>query len=359
MAKRRRTAVVAGSLLAGACGPPAPPRPEPAAVARDPRAAAVAALARDALYHREHGRRTLYTWTTEEQVQELRRARRLLVREESPEHGASYLEQVIHALAERGDPLAALLDSTGYAKMRFAWHAPWATRAGWPGEHYGDRLIRVTLRAQAIVLSISTASGLVEAHDLAGRSIAAADALAAPDRIAAIYFVSDPAAVLPGLPPAATTYREVALCNEAMIESWATGTPEIARELEANAAALEALARYLRTREPWTEPAPPQVRHAWIEPVPDGGPEHAFRAALAFDNRNYRLDPDALEALAKLLRATPMTPAVSGGGDALFAGVGVPRPAPRVVPPKKRRVPASATYGTYMRTIPSGPHKRP
>jgi len=125
MAKRRRTAIVAGSLLAGAsaCGPQPQPQPRPAVaeVAHDPRAEAVAALARDALHHGEPVRRTLYSWTTEEQVQELRRTGRLLMREESPELGASYLEQVVHALAGRGDPLARLLDSTGYAKMRFAW----------------------------------------------------------------------------------------------------------------------------------------------------------------------------------------------------------------------------------------------
>src|SRR5262245_10859424 len=145
MPKRRRTAVVASSLLAGACGPSPPPRPKAAAVARDLRADAVAALARDALYHGDV-RRTLYTWTTAEQIRELQHARRLLVREESPEHGASYLEQVLYALATGGDRIAALLYTTPFAKMRFAWHAPWATRMGWPGEQYGDQLIRVTLK---------------------------------------------------------------------------------------------------------------------------------------------------------------------------------------------------------------------
>ena len=48
--------------------------------------------------------------------------RKLLVRETSPANGASYYEQVVHALAQHGDPIAKLLDTTTFAKSRFAWH---------------------------------------------------------------------------------------------------------------------------------------------------------------------------------------------------------------------------------------------
>jgi hypothetical protein len=90
-------------------------------------------LARDVVTHDRFARRTLYTWTTKDQIEELRTTRQLLSRDESPAHGASYLDQVLYTLAQRGDPTAALLYTTAFAKMRFAWHAPWATRGGFDG----------------------------------------------------------------------------------------------------------------------------------------------------------------------------------------------------------------------------------
>ena len=344
--KKRRPALVAGTLLAGACGSgrstPAPAgATEPPAVigapaAVDPSARAAALLAPDALYHDAFVRRTVYTWTTAPQVDELARTGVLLSRAESPTHGASYLDQVVHALARRGDPVATLLWTTPFARMRFAWHAPWATRAGWRGEVYGDRLIRVTLRPEAIWLALSTVTGAFEARTADGATVALADVLAHPERIGAIYFVSDRSVLpAPGLPAPRATHRELALCNEAMIESWAIGDDATRRELAREADALDALVVHLRSgATPWKTPAaPPLVPHSWTRPAaPDPSPEHAFTAALAFDNDYYAFDPDGLARLAGALRATPAPPApITGGGSAVFPGPGSARPAPRVV----------------------------
>src|SRR5215216_5742962 len=155
MARRKPTAIVAGSLLAGACNPSASPPPvvgSTAPATADPGREAAAGLARDALHHDDFVRRTVYSWTTAEQIEELRKGGPLLSRAESPANGASYVEQVIYALAQAGDPTAALLYHAAFARMRFAWHAPWATRDGWPTEEYGDQLIRITLQPEAIVL---------------------------------------------------------------------------------------------------------------------------------------------------------------------------------------------------------------
>lgn len=328
MTRRKRSALFAGSLLAASCGSPS--EHPPTTVAKpDAAAAATRALVGDAVFHDRFVRRTLYTWTTPEQLSELRTGTPLLSREESPVHGASYSDQVLEALAQRGDATAKMLFSTGFAKSRYAWPAPWATRAGWPDEQYGDQLIRITLRPGAVIVALSTATGTFEARDLDDKPVLLADLVANPARIAALYFTSDasrpPAA---GIPKPTATFREYLVCNDAMIESWTVGGPELAREVEREAAALDALVAYLRGH---AGPTRVVVPGSWARAQPVDTPEAAFAAALAFDNVNYRLDPDALALLAQLLRAAPKPP-LFGGQGGTFAGIGSPRKTPRIVP---------------------------
>jgi hypothetical protein len=323
----RRTAIVASSLLAVGCREPSKPAKP---VANEVRADAKG-LWRDAVTAERFARRVLYTWTTPDQIAALRRDRRLLVRDESPDRGASYYEQVVHALAGRGDAIAKLLDTTTFARSRFAWPAPWATREGWDGEQYGDQLIRVTLKPEAIVLALSTATGTFEAHDLADRPVALDEVRAHPERIGAVYFVSiRDAAAAAGLPPPSTSYRELVLCNEAMIAAWSVGTQDIADELAAEAAALLVLADELRTR-----PATAEQREG-------------FARAIALDNDTYALDAARLEQIAAHLRVAPRPVAFEGGGNVAFPGIGPARPAPRVVPTSRR--------GTYTTFLPRGTH---
>jgi hypothetical protein len=337
--RRRRTAWVASTLLAAGCGSTAERDPAAAVQSADLAGDAVRALARVALPHGRYVQKTLYTWTTREQIDELARTRQLLSREESPTLGGTYSEQVIHALAGAGDRIAKVVDTTTYAKSRFAWHAPWATRLGWPGEDYGDQLIRVTLSDRAIVLALSTATGAFEARDMQDHGVAADDVLAHPERIAAIYFVSDA-----GAPPAAhvprptTTYREYILINESMIESWAAGTDDIARELAKEASELDALARFLADRPP----QPFAVSAGWA--ADPATPETAYAAALAFDNPKYRLTYKTVRRLTEILRSAPRPPAITGGGTAMFPGVGVARNPPRIVPAAPR-----GTYSTFAK----------
>jgi hypothetical protein len=337
--RRRRTAWVASSLLAAACGSSTERDPAAAVASADVAGDAVRALSRVALPHDRYVRRTLYTWTTRDQIDELARTKQLLSREESPALGGTYSEQVVHALAQAGDPIAKLVDTTTYAKSRFAWHAPWATRLGWPGEEYGDQLIRVTLSDRAIVLALSTATGSFDARDMQNHPVARDEVLAHPERIAAIYFVSDAgAATAENVPRPATTYREYILINESMIESWAAGTDAISQELAQEARELEAVAKFLADRPP----QPLAVRDGWA--AAPTTPEAAYAAALAFDNPNYKLTFKTIRHLVDVLRKTPRPPAITGGGTAMFPGTGVARNPPRVVPAAPR-----GTYSTFAK----------
>ncbi len=315
----KRTGIVATLLFATACGSnPAPPPP-----------VVHTTLASEALSDDKFARRTLYTWTTTEQADALRASDQLLVREVSPVHGPAAVDIALSELAATGDPVAKLLYTTTYAKSRFAWHAPWATRLGWPGEHYGDELIRVTLKADAIILLLHRAHGVFVAHDLEDRPIALADVLAHPERIAALYFVND---------GVGAQFREFVLCNESMIESWEIGTDEIARELADEADLLEHLGQ--------------QIGDRTIGPTPDtpGGQfppyQDDYTAALALiSDPFYVMTRQRLAALAHVLRATPRRFIARGGNCAQFSGVGEPRP--QVTPAARRPDYVGSYPGSY------------
>ena len=97
------------------------------------------------------------------------------------------------------------------------------------------------------------------------------------------------------------------------------GTDAISQELAQEARELEALAKLLADRPP----QPLAVRDGWI-----GAPttaEAAYAAALAFDNPKYKLTFKNIRHLLDVLRKTPRPPAITGGGNAMFPGVGAAR----------------------------------
>jgi len=305
----RRTAIIATTMLAGACKDPpqAPPPPAPPSDVAKSDDAAV--LWRDPVTAERFARRVLYTWTTADQIAELRTAKRLLTREESPANGASYFEQYLHGLAAGGDPIAKLLDTTTFAKSRFAWPAPWATSGGMGAEQWGDQLIRVTLKKDAIVLAVSSRTRTFTARDLDNRALPLDLVMQHPERIGAVYFE-------------AAQYREMVLCNESMIAGWSVGTQDIADEVAAEARAIAALAAELRAG-----PVTPEL-------------QRGFASAVAI--QNIALEPRALDEVAKRLRAMPRPPALEGVSTVVFPGPGSARTL-RVVP-KPDSTYSSGTY---------------
>jgi hypothetical protein len=78
--------------------------------------------------------RVLYSWTTAEQIAELRRDRVLLTHTETAGLGRGYAFTSIDALAARGSSsshkLLGRLSQELFLKARFAWPHPWAARMG-------------------------------------------------------------------------------------------------------------------------------------------------------------------------------------------------------------------------------------
>ena len=296
-------------------------------------------------------RRVLYTWTTREQVAELEKDHVLLTRAESPQHGGSYFDQMLHVRALAKDPLAEMLRTTPFARARYAWPAPWATLFGIGGESYGDRLIRITLKPEAWIAVFMTSKKDLEVRDLSGKTVPTSEALAHPERIAGVYFLHDTpktgyAASMAGASER-IGYREYVLCNESMIDSWSIRTPEIREELLAGAAALRGLARQLflhpQRREVtgirWNVSVVKETFHL-AEPVQT--PLGLYEASLAFPFGLYEPIADSVNtvaARADKAEEDQKGPALTHTPTATFPPPSARKPLP---PPRVVR-----GYGTY------------
>ncbi len=288
-------------------------------------------LASDVVQSHRFSRSTLYTWTTTEQIDELRAGKPLLSRDESPKNGGSFIDQVLHQLATVRDPMAKLLSTTAFAKMRFAWPTMWATRAGWPREAYGEQLIRITLKPEAWTVRLTTTSRTFEVHDDKDGVVPISTALASPQRIAAIYFISDrsqPEA--PGMPRPIASFREYVLCNESMIASWEVGTERIAREVAEATTKVENILRWTEATTP-AVPATTAPASTWEAGAAPADPIATYHQALALDSSTYWLRPSILRELVDQLRNTPKPPAIERVPTVKFSAARTARKAPRIV----------------------------
>jgi hypothetical protein len=183
-------------------------------------------------------RRVLFSWTTNEQAEALRSVPTLLTRWTSPTHGASYVDVFLRERARQGVPIASLLREPRFRRARFAWVSAWATVLGWEGETYGTRLLRVTLRPDALTVIVSSHERAWQLVDFEGNHYETRPLAPLADRIAVVYFthlanagagsfanVVDPQHAPPG------AYRDYMLVNERMIEQWELDTPACIAEV--------------------------------------------------------------------------------------------------------------------------------
>jgi hypothetical protein len=235
------------------------------------------------------GVRTVYTWTSQAQIDELRQDPTLLTRSASVVGERGRATDYLLSRAATDD-IAAILSRPEFEKKRFGWTNAWATALGWEGETYGDQLLEIRLRADAWIGRLSTRTGEWAFFDTSNRPVALEAVRQSPDRIAAFYFADDAArgcgGTLFGQPP----YREYVVCNEAMIESWSASTPELLAHLTTAISALEAL-RDALARAGCTASSESvgcfqtEVIAVWDSPRKDL--VGAFEGSLAFPNELY------------------------------------------------------------------------
>jgi hypothetical protein len=244
-----------------------------------------------------HAPRVLYTWTRAEQIAELREEPVLLSRSE-----AASGERSAFDLALEGDahPLARHLRQPAHRARRFAWANPWATRMGWPGADYGDRLIRVELRADAWIARFEpVGEPRWEVRDAAGAIVRDEDVRRQPWRVAAVYHERHDGP--------AGAFREYVLVSQRALSRFLVGHD--AERLRADQAALERLARRLEGPaggvDAWTAALPERWRLLRL----DAELEALYAAGLAFGNELYRPEPARLRATAAALEI-PVEPAL-------------------------------------------------
>lgn len=245
----------------------------------------------------------LYSWTTETQVEELRRRGRLLSREASE---AGELSGFDARLQADEHPLARFLRSAGHRARRFAWSNPWATRMGWEHGAYGEHLLEIELAEDAWT-AIYTPDRDVRWQVLDAEGQPVAEPTRADfQRIAAVIHHGrgpDPQGRV-------RVYREAVIVNEQRVARWSVGTESIGLRLQRDAEELRRLATHWRAEPPElaTDVA---ALTAWLEqgwsheeteaPVLD-----RYRRCLALGTTAVRPDPEAAEALAATLADTPM-----------------------------------------------------
>ncbi len=250
-----------------------------------------------------YAQRVLYSWTTVEQIAELRSERRALVRtaqSTAPGQQPSPFNRWLLA-HEAGSSAQAqlartLLQDPVLRHRRYAWTVPYATSLGLGPRSYGTALVRLQLRADAWWVKLDPASVGAEfsAVDAQQHPVPLMALFASPQRIAGIYHVRDRDA---GRVP----YREYILCNEAMIERWSVGTREIADEVAAETQLLSTLARNHSPQQRWS------IR-PWRALGPDPGELEQYIATLAFDTPAYHWEPRALARMIGALALYDPTP---------------------------------------------------
>ncbi len=262
-----------------------------------------------AIRHTEFARRTIYSWTTAEQVDELRADPTLLTRSTTSE-GERGRAADLMALHAETDPIAALLERPEYANRRFGWSNPWATLMGWEGETYGNHLLEITLREEAWVgRLIATRDGLEWSFaDSQGNEVSSQQVLDTPERLAAVYFADTRDHGGCGtLYVAGANFREYFLVNEGMIERWEAYTPQVRAELERSIVAIEALLNELREAECELYPGCPirDLIEYWRGDTDLNSTGMLYMASLAFQNSQYQPYAENLEQLLQQLNDVP------------------------------------------------------
>ena len=267
---------------------------------KSPRAPVAAALlAGREIVHVDFARKTLWSWTKVEGArwlcrQEPPRLLRWKIHDRPPD--VSYYD--VHLRGTRDRALGKLLSSPPFDRVRYAWPNAWGASLGLDGERYGDQLVRIVLRDDAIVARFvpTTDDGLSGAadegnpyrfglpewsfFDLSGREVAREVVLADPSKLAAVYHLSSTRTPSDEHGHRAFAgYRELALINEAMIAEWSLAGDEVLAALHDARVIVQALS---------DEGAVPRAR--------DDDQEFLGRTMLEWGARGGGVDRAPLEA---------------------------------------------------------------
>lgn len=291
--------------------------------------------------------RALYTWTKPEQAEQLRRGGKLLIKGSDDAAGMSRFELQLWN-SYNSDPWSRVFLNPPFHRGRYAWPHPWATRLGGDREPYGDVLVQIKLRPEAIIAVFNPQGARRWTfHTMSGEVLGDAQALKRAGQVAAVVHTSEQVISW-------QIFREVVVCNEAMVESWSLGTDEIAAKLASDVAAIDLLARWARGRRGWGDSLSQDELYRWLEVVrrgwgePTSTIEGLYLSSLAFASERYQPTEGALQALLQSMRAVPAqgAPFTGRGGAAAHGAITIPAALP--IRPAAPCVPRG-TFGCFER----------
>jgi hypothetical protein len=255
--------------------------------------------------------RKFYSWTTAEQVAELRAGGELFSRSERPGMGRGLLFSELATLAESDastvQALADALVNKVFVKARFAWTNPWATLMGFPGEQYGDQLLQVELKPDAWIARFEGQD--LRVFDAQNQDVPLETALLTPERIGAIFYQSRSDAqqrYCGTFSHGSVGFREFALGNIDMVARWSLATPDITERLKSDIAELEKFEQQIACYaipSDWAS----GVGCDWSRSYPPGETLGNYEFALGLPSELYRPSPENLSALIAALRASMPT----------------------------------------------------
>ena len=261
-----------------------------------------------AMTEASYAKRDVYSWTTRAQIDALRTSGKLLVAKSTDGAKSPFvwlLESLARQPGDTGALATILTTDTRFERRRYAWTAAYATVLGLLDKRYGDELVHVKLRPDAVYLSLDPSRvPALSATDLEGKPVTLAGLVADPSRIAAIYHVRK------GL-DVPSPFREIVLVNEEAIVAYGVGTPRVVAELEAEKRLLRDLAALpdveARTHAP--RRARERAKHFDSAAPANAKMVEHWDRSLAFPIPRYELDGahlrDVLAALEGAHVATP------------------------------------------------------
>jgi len=284
-------------------------------------------LSHQTVYNNDFVRNTFYTWTTKEQIDELRKQPTLLTRSQTKKGELSLFDLALRDTSFNKYPIAKVLSQDKFKNKRFGWTNAWAIAMGWQKEQYGDQLLKITLKDDAIIGSFNQNN---KEHpfaffDMQGDSLPIDFAIKNQDKIAVMYHISNRkfkrTAPKYGKRYNSTTrhwnkfkfqevyaeFREYVIMNEAMIKSWSYGAQDISAELNSEIAILKSLSALMKG-DGWKQRAyfADEVDMAWS--VKEMGYvyrysySNMFRSATCIENDYYLLAPERINAIVERLQ---------------------------------------------------------
>lgn len=291
------------------------------------------------IYDNDFCRNTFYSWTTEEQINDLRKTRTLLTKSKSDKGEYSIYDVSLRDPTLRNDDFIQVLLEERFAKKRYAWANSFATVMGWEEENYGHHLLKIVLRDSAIIGRFKRIyeKEVLGFYDLKGRKLSNDYVLKHTNRIAAIYHINSfkgsreqfhqkkvrrTSMEYTSKHSNESTnihFREFVIVNEDMILNWSYGTEEIKEEIRYEIALLKNLKRskdakeyaYYHSQGDWRLASEYYIPEVFSDPKKDrealenGEPVDSWTYfnLQSFQNDYYLFNPKAIQKIIDALES--------------------------------------------------------